>query len=561
MVAVVPVFPNPPNPPNGLGLAIAVLVVAEFEPKPLPNAPKPGVPVEAMDELRPPKPNPEFVVEVVPPPRLKLGAVDAPPPKEKPVLPNPLDLSGCSITDIEQGAFNSLNDLVSLKLSNNNIRKISSKMLSSPHLKVLYLDGNGLEKIEYDAFDQLRNLQRLYLQHNTLEVVSVALPSSLHILDISHNRISAFTADLNMMNLKTLNLCGNPLNGFPSMTSSRTLETLCLEGRAAVLPRQAAAKFPRLADVTLVAPSHSIQAELDSTTQSELSNLQKLITLSIVNYYLQNLSFLTGMRNLADLKLQNITLGSYDGIDTVLNSLQILSNLSIDQSPKLVKPILDDTQLVSQLTRLRFLSLRYTGLVTLTEQNVPENTWLDISHNPLRCDCRLTWIQHKERDTLGKFLLSKEQTTCATPDDIRGHTILESVNMACSDQQTTGILEQTFNAPNWMYTSDDDTWNIPTYITSTSTEVPIHDQLTNTSTASNSTDNYTSSDKTIVYIALGTALLILIIVGTALAVIFSLMKRKRKCQISPDGGETPMEQQPQREQMKQASSKDMLIKK
>jgi hypothetical protein len=83
------------------------------------------------------------------------------------------------------------------------------------------------------------------------------------------------------MNLKTLNLCGNPLNGFPSITSSRTLETLCLEGRAAVLPRQTAVKFPWLADVTLVAPSHSARVELDSTTQSELSKLQKLITLSI----------------------------------------------------------------------------------------------------------------------------------------------------------------------------------------------------------------------------------------------------------------------------------------
>jgi hypothetical protein len=112
-----------------------------------------------------------------------------------------------------------------------------------------------------------------------------------------------------------------------------------------------------------------------------------------------------------------------------------------------------------------------------------------------------------------------------------------------------------------MYSSDDDAWNVPTYIRSTSTEVPTKDHLTNTSIASNSTDNYMSSDKTMVYIALGIALLILIIVGTVLAVIFSVRKRKRKCQISPDGGEIPMEQQPQQEQMKQASSKDMLIKK
>jgi hypothetical protein len=43
-----------------------------------------------MEELRPPKPNPELVV-VVPLPKLKLGAVDAAVPKEKAVLPNPAE--------------------------------------------------------------------------------------------------------------------------------------------------------------------------------------------------------------------------------------------------------------------------------------------------------------------------------------------------------------------------------------------------------------------------------------------------------------------------------------
>lgn len=91
MVAVAPVFPNPPNAPNGLALAIVVLVVTGLETNPFPNPPKPVVPLGAVDELRPPKPNPELVVEVMPLPRLKVGAVDAPPPKEKPVLPNPAE--------------------------------------------------------------------------------------------------------------------------------------------------------------------------------------------------------------------------------------------------------------------------------------------------------------------------------------------------------------------------------------------------------------------------------------------------------------------------------------
>jgi hypothetical protein len=83
------------------------------------------------------------------------------------------------------------------------------------------------------------------------------------------------------INLKTLNLCGNPLNGFPSISSSRTLETICLEGKAATLPYQTAAKFPQLADVTLVASSDLAEAQFDETTQYELSNVTKLITLSI----------------------------------------------------------------------------------------------------------------------------------------------------------------------------------------------------------------------------------------------------------------------------------------
>jgi hypothetical protein len=256
------------------------------------------------------------------------------------------------------------------------------------------------------------------------------------------------------------------------------------------------------------------------------------------------------MRNLANLKLQNVTLASYEDIDNVLENLQILSNLTIDHSPHLVKPILNNALLVSRLTKLHYLSLRYTGLVTLTQHNIPENTYLDISHNPLRCDCHLAWIQHKQKDTLGKFLLSRKQTLCETPNSIQGHTLLESANMTCSGQQISGMLEQV---------SDDDMWTASTtYPGRTSTQVPVTDRMANSSTASHNADN--SLDNSTVYIALGTILLILIVVGTALAVTLYVMKKKRKCQISPDGGGTPMEQQPQT-QMKQTSSKDMLIKK
>jgi Leucine-rich repeat (LRR) protein len=107
------------------------------------------------------------------------------------------DLIDCDITLIEDGAFNSLTDLKSLKLSENYIRKIGDKTFSSPRLQELYLDRNGLEVIQDDAFAQLPMLKKLYLQHNKLEKMSFTLPSSLNVLDISHNNILSITTDLN----------------------------------------------------------------------------------------------------------------------------------------------------------------------------------------------------------------------------------------------------------------------------------------------------------------------------------------------------------------------------
>jgi len=95
--------------------------------------------------------------------------------------------------------------------------------------------------------------------------------------------ITIVNADLvsQQINLRTLDVCGNPLNGFPPIMSSKTLETLCLEGKAAVLPPNTAAKLSKLANITLVASLQAVQTELDSTTQHELSNMDKVITFCI----------------------------------------------------------------------------------------------------------------------------------------------------------------------------------------------------------------------------------------------------------------------------------------
>ncbi|KAJ4427794.1 hypothetical protein ANN_25447 [Periplaneta americana] len=467
-----------------------------------------------------------------------------------------LDLSGCNISRIQTGAFDSLVHLVSLNLSNNNIKTLSNDMFACPRLIYLYMDGNALQTIQNTAFSKLQRLMKLHLQHNLLQEISFGLPITLTDLDISHNRISTITSttDLNKLKLKILNVCGNTLREFPPISSSKTLEVLCLEGEAAAhLPTEAAANFPSLTTITLIG-SQKLQSEIDVASQSELAKMRKLIVLTIVNYHLKSLTFLAALDNLDTLNLHNVTIESYNNMD---KALQHLTTLNIDWSPKLVKPILGNKNLLIKLSNIKTLSLKHTGLVSLSENNIPAIEHLDISENPLHCDCKLLWIQHKERDHLSKFLHSKPQTICNTPPSAARQTLQTIVNIVlCGEQQREGTLEQQSEVPiqttTMRYVSRTTTpgyTTTPKYISMNSTGLPQQSQMTE------------KSDHSTLYIILGCVVGILILVGIVLTVVLTQMKKRRKCQISPNGGETPMQQQEQQPPIKQAKSSDHLLKK
>jgi len=75
-----------------------------------------------------------------------------------------LDLSGNAIELIEPEAFDGLDNLEILSLSDNKIDRIPS--LSSENLKALYLDNNKIRSFDKSKFACLKRLESLGLSFN-----------------------------------------------------------------------------------------------------------------------------------------------------------------------------------------------------------------------------------------------------------------------------------------------------------------------------------------------------------------------------------------------------------
>ncbi|KAJ9577544.1 hypothetical protein L9F63_005917 [Diploptera punctata] len=197
----------------------------------------------------------------------------------------------------------------------------------------------------------------------------------------------------------------------------------------------------------------------------------------------------------------------------------------MDHSPDLINQVLGEGSVVSQLTRLLYLSIQDTKLVSIARHNIPQSVVrLNIAYNPLRCDCKLAWIVAKHKEPKG-YLQDMPHTTCSTPEKYDEQELYNVVNPATCPPTSDGMFEQ---------------------------------DIINISNSTMEEQGMKTSDHTLLYIILGSCLAVLLVIGIILAVVLTVMKKKRKHHITPAEGDTPMEQQ---QQIKQSSSKDMLIKK
>lgn len=131
------------------------------------------------------------------------------------------------------------------------------------------------------------------------------------------------------------------------------------------------------------------------------------------------------MSTLNTLKMINVTLIMTRMGHTELK-LPLIAVLDFSGSPGLAMAFLR-SRATRMMTSLKVLRMAWCGITSfpqsIQEQKVPNITHLDLSHNPLRCTCELSWISNFVRE--GKLTLENEQhTICANPIHLQNIPLL-----------------------------------------------------------------------------------------------------------------------------------------
>ena len=146
-----------------------------------------------------------------------------------------LDLSGNSITDINENLLKGLSSLVELDLSKNKLKGIPESIQFLSYLEVLRVSNNQLLSIP-DGLGALTRLKKLYLNENSLQFLPPNLFSRMvgleeiylyknRLENICDNKSSIFD---NMKHLKFLDIHSNYLTIFNIFTEMPILDSLLL---------------------------------------------------------------------------------------------------------------------------------------------------------------------------------------------------------------------------------------------------------------------------------------------------------------------------------------------
>lgn len=132
-----------------------------------------------------------------------------------------LDLSHNNIVDIPKNAFEGVENLISLNLSNNHhLAPMPSSLINTlTKLQVFDLSNVGLRTIQSELFSKSPNLRTIYLRNNKISELSDATFNNLRNLttvDLSYNNIMTIRPGtfINAMNIRSLSLKGNQLSAF-----------------------------------------------------------------------------------------------------------------------------------------------------------------------------------------------------------------------------------------------------------------------------------------------------------------------------------------------------------
>lgn len=337
-----------------------------------------------------------------------------------------MDLSYNHLGNIPQKTFVYQRKLQELHLNNNKIGAVSNKTFSGlVSLKVLNLRSNFLDEIENGVFSPLTMVEEINLGNNRISKIdSTAFAGlvNLRILYMDDNILTQIPSPNfeSMPNLAELYLGINSFTTVPSKAFQHLKGLSRLDMRGAGLYNISQESFKGLESLRILDLSFNLLQRIPTAEMSLLGRLEEL--------YIGQNSFevipqgaLVGLKNLkrfevtGALKLTKIEMNAFSA-NTNLEQINISSNKMLSQIQE---------GALSGLPHLKHVILRDNALSTISEALFPwaELQTLDMSENPLHCDCHVLWLRNilvKNNET-GNDALSK--ILCASPERLREESL------------------------------------------------------------------------------------------------------------------------------------------
>lgn len=327
-----------------------------------------------------------------------------------------MHLNHNKISSVSNTTFQGLNSLTVLNLKRNFLEELTNGVFATlPRLEELNLGQNRISRIEPRAFAGLSALRILYLDDNQLSSVpttSFHLLGSLAELHVGLNAFSFLPDDafagLNRLTVLDLNGAGLSNISEFAFRGLPGLRSLNLFGnRLFTVPTLQLAGLTRLEDLFI---GQNDFLTLESHSFKGLKNLKLLD--------------ITGAT-----QLERVEKGAFeDNIN--LETIWLANNKKL--------ATIDDCTLLG-LPKLKHVSLKDNAIVSLNE-NVfvgKELKQLDLSDNPIFCDCHLLWLKELLNDRTNFTELH-----CTSPEDLKDKPlkILNAADLGCelhdSRQQT-----------------------------------------------------------------------------------------------------------------------------
>lgn len=319
-----------------------------------------------------------------------------------------LDLSQNSLSSVPSHALRDLHHLLILNLNRNKITALHNKAFEGlDTLEILTLYENKISSIESDAFKGLdnRRLKRLNLGGNELTRIPTQALNSLELLkklELQENRITTIEeGDFEGLKaLDSLGLAHNHLREVPARVFSHLtqLNSLELDGN----------------QITHVDPNAFIGLE---------ENLQylRLGDNNLHSVPSDALRRLHRLRHL-DLRSNNITSlpeDAFTGYGDSITFLNLQKNM-IKILPPLVFENLNSLETLNlQNNKLQHISEEVTESIVDTLRHI------DITDNPLICDCDLRWYSMWLGNLRDKDdeMMSKKRTICTMVSEHREYSV------------------------------------------------------------------------------------------------------------------------------------------